>query len=80
MEVDEEAEAEVGELEIGQKLGFVDWMELLYRLKVYDDRMFDYQVDSISDIEGYASIHDGECHLSLDKSPRYRSSSVRHAS
>ena len=42
MEVDEEAEAKVGELEIGQKLGFVDRMELLHRLKIYDDRVFYY--------------------------------------
>ncbi len=69
IEIDEKAEAEVGKLEIGEKLGFMNWMKSSHGLQVNDDRAFDEEVDAIADIEPDTSVEHRDWHLYLDEEP-----------
>jgi hypothetical protein len=51
VEVDQEAHRNSAEAHVGQKLGFVDWMDRLYGFHFDDDLPLYDQIDSISNFE-----------------------------
>src|SRR5262245_24482950 len=63
VEVEDQATLEAGEPEIGQKLGLVDWEDLLDAFDLDDDRVLDHQVHSIATVDFEAFESDRQVHL-----------------
>jgi hypothetical protein len=67
LEVDEEADGEAGEFEIGHELGFMDRQKLFYGLQLDDDSLLDEQVDPVAAIEGNRFVLNGKIDLSTKR-------------
>ena len=44
----------------------MDWQELAYRFQFYDNGPLDKQIDSITNVDPHAFVHNGKLHLRED--------------
>jgi hypothetical protein len=65
-EVDEQAEALVGEAEVGEKLLAMDGSKLLDGLEFDDDHVLDKEIGAEGDVEHHAIVDNGDRELTLD--------------
>lgn len=58
IEIDQQAYPDAAQAHVGEELGFVDWVENVDRLHFYNDSPFHDQIDSLSDFQFVALVHD----------------------
>jgi len=66
VEVDQQAYIAATEADIGKKLGLADRINRFYTLNLYEDEIFDDQIETVAQFDALAVIDHGESNLAGD--------------